>query len=80
MISVATEGFQAKAGGNVPEAEGFVIGGGNEESGVGREGEVGNPQFVAGEFVERGENVIVGVIVDFDLIGGDGVGSDGFIG
>lgn len=74
IISVAAERLDERSGGDVPEANGFVVGGGDEESRIGREGDIGDAEFVAGEFVERGENFITAV----GLI--DGVSSEGFIG
>lgn len=55
------------AGGDVPNLDGFVVGGGGEVAGVGGEGDVGEAESVAGEDVDGGE-------------GGGGVGAGGVVG
>lgn len=57
------------AGGGVPNFDGFVVGSGGEEAGIGGEGEVGNALVVAVEVVEKGERG-----------GGEGEDCGGFVG
>ena len=49
------EGLDVGPSGDIPEAEGLVVGGGDEEARVGGEGEVGDALVVAMEVVERSE-------------------------
>lgn len=68
VVGVASKGFDEGASGDVPETDGAVVGGGGEETSVGGEGQVGDAQFVAMEFV-------------VDSIGrGQGVSAGGFVG
>lgn len=48
-VGVATEGFDAVGGACVPDADGFVVGGGADVVGVGGPGEVGDAVGVADE-------------------------------
>lgn len=64
---MTSEGSDKFTGGDVPNLDGFVVGGGAEAAGVGGEGDVGDFEGVAGEDVDGGE-------------GGGGVGSGGFVG
>ncbi|GKC91249.1 hypothetical protein Tco_1151898 [Tanacetum coccineum] len=64
---MSCKGFDKLTGGDVPNLDGFVVGGGGEVASVGGERDVGEAEEVAEEDVEGGE-------------GDGGVGFGGFVG
>lgn len=61
---------------HVPEAEGLVVGGGDEEAGVGGEGEVRHALLVPRVLLHRGEGEAIGVGVGV----GEAVCSESLVG
>lgn len=71
IIGMTKEGFDMVTGGDIPDPDGLIVGAGDEEAGIGGEGEVGDALVVAEEFVEERESGIGWVA---------GIGAGGFVG
>lgn len=70
---MALESFDLGAGGDVPEANGLVVGSRDKETGVGREGNIGDALLVALKFMERSKRR------SRRIGGGKGIGPEGFV-
>jgi hypothetical protein len=73
IIGVPVKGFDGGPSCDVPEAEGFVVGGRDNEAGIRGEGKVGDALFVAVEVMERSD------WGSGRTRGGEGIGFDGFV-
>lgn len=71
IIGMIKEGFDMVIGGDILDFDGFIVGVGDEEVGIGGEGEVGDVLVVVEEFVEERESGIGWVV---------GIGVGGFVG
>lgn len=76
VVGVTVEGLYEGPSGNVPEAEGLVVGGGDKEPRVGGEGEVGDALLVTLVLLHRRQAKAVGVGVGVR----EAVGAEGLVG